>query len=306
MNLFSLHGAAAAAVACSFTALSISSAHAGTVTLTNDDTITGTVTSQTDDGVTVEHPDLGTLNLDAAQVAGVELEESDPIYVEPPVPDFFLGWDKTLSAGVNGSDGNTESLSVYAAFDTGYEDKNDRWDFNARVFYGEEDGVNTRNEYQAQLTKDWLLPDEDYFFFANLKYENDRFTGWEERTSGYLGVGYDVIKRDNYMVVARLGVGGSYEAGVINEFTPELMVGVEGEWTIDDRSSLKYYTYFFPYLDPVFDEFRNTTGLAYQIAIDQGKGISLRLGAENEYNSAAAAGTEENDLKYFMALVYDF
>lgn len=306
MNLFSFHGAAVAAVACSFTAASAPRVQAGTITLTNDDTITGTVTSQSDDGVTVEHPDLGTLNLDAAQIAGVELEETDPVYVVPPTPDFFLGWDKTLSAGINGSDGNTESLSIYAAFNTGYEDETDRWDISARLFYGEEDGINTRNEYQAKLTKDWLLPEEDYFFFANLKYENDRFTGWEERTSGFLGVGYELIKKDNYNLIARLGAGGSYEAGAINEFTPELLIGLEGKWDIDDRSSLNYYTFFYPSLDPAFSDFRNTSGLAYQIAIDQGKGMSLRMGAENEYNSAAVAGTEENDLKYFMALVYDF
>ncbi|MBB6428942.1 DUF481 domain-containing protein [Algisphaera agarilytica] len=301
MKLFSL--ATAGLVTGSLVA---ASAQAGTVTLTNDDTITGTVTSQTDAGVTVEHPDLGTLNLDAAQVAGVELDESDPIYVEPPAPDFFWGWDKTLSAGVNGSDGNTDSLSIYAAFNTGYEDDTDRWAFNARLFYGEEDSVNTRNEWQANLTKDWLFPGEDHFFFTTLKYENDRFTGWEERTSGYVGVGYDVVKKENYNMIARLGVGGSYEAGVINEFTAELLLGVEGNWAIDSRSSFNYYTFFYPSLDPAFEDFRNTTGAAYVVAIDKGDGLSLRIGAENEYNSAAAAGTEKNDLKYFLALVYDF
>ncbi len=305
MKSFALRPAVSA-VACSLTAFAATSAHAGTVTLTNEDVVTGTITAQTDTTVTVDHPDLGTLNIDKANVEGVELEKTDPIYVVPPTPDFFFGWDKTLAAGVTGSDGNTDSLNVYASFDTGYEDDNDRWAIAADVFYSENEGVNTTNYYQASITKDWLMPEEPYFYWAQAKYENDRFTGWEERTSGYVGVGYEFIDKDNYNLLGRLGAGAAYEAGIINELTPELFLGLEGKWDIDENSSLNYYTYFYPSLDPAFSDFRNTTGVAYQVAVDKAKGMSLKVGAENQYNSAAAEGTEENDLKYYLALVYDF
>lgn len=302
-------GAGLSAMAISLSTLGAGSALAGTVTLTNDDTVTGTVTGQTDDTVTVDHPDLGVLSIPAANIAGVELEETDPIYVDPPVPTWFVGWDKTISAGLTGSDGNTDSLNVYASFDTGYENKTDRWDINADVFYSENEGINTTNYYQAEITKDWLVPGERHFYWAQGKYENDRFTGWEERTSGYVGLGYEFITKDDpqdYTLIGRLGVGGAYEAGVINEFTPELFLGLEGEWTIDDDSALQYYTYFYPSLDPAFSDFRNTSGVAYQVSVDKAKGLSLKVGAENQYNSAAAPGTEENDLKYYLALVVDF
>lgn len=309
MKTRSLTVAAPAALAGSFAAAFAFSAAAGTVTLTNDDEITGKITSNTDEAVVVEHADLGTLNIDKANVESLTLKKTDPAYVEPPVPDFFFGWDKTLAAGITGSDGNTDAVSLYASFDTGYENDETRWQIDADVFYSENEGVNTRNYYQAGLTKDWLIPGERHFYFANAKYENDRFTGWQERTSGYGGMGYEFINNDdnkNYNLIGRAGAGGAYEAGVINDFTPELYLGLEGKWTIDDNSSLKYYTYFYPSLDPAFSEFRNTSGLAYQIDINKGKGLSLKMGAENQYNSAAAPGTEENDLKYYAALVYDF
>lgn len=308
MKSFSFHGATSAVV-CSLTALSATSAFAGTVTLTNEDVVTGTITAETDDTVTIEHPDLGTLNIDKANVEDVSLEKTDPVYVVPPTPDFFFGWDKTLAAGITGSDGNTDSLNIYASFDTGYEDDHDRWSIDADVFYSENEGVNTTNYYQASVTKDWLIPDERHFFWAQAKYENDQFTGWEERTSGYVGIGYEIINKadnKNYSLTGRLGAGGAYEAGVINNFTPELFVGLEGKWTINDNSSLKYYSYLFPSLDPALSDFRNTSGLAYQVAVDKARGMSLKVGAENQYNSAAAVGTEENDLKYYLALVYDF
>ncbi|MEM9883980.1 MAG: DUF481 domain-containing protein [Planctomycetota bacterium] len=281
-------------------------APAGTVTLTNEDEITGTVTRSDDTGITLQHPDLGAVDIPAASIESLELDEDDPVYVEPPKPDFFWGWDKSLEAGLTGSDGNTENLNLYAAFNTDYEDDTDRWQLRASIFYGEEDGENTRNEWDAEVFKDWLLPDEDYFFWANGKYEHDRFTGWEDRVSAFAGLGYDLIDEDTYTLIGRAGAGANYEFGDINDLTPELFLGLEGAWDVTDNSTLRYYTRFFPSLDPAFSEFRNVSGLAYKVSMDAGRGLSLKIGAENEYNSDVAPGTEENDLKYYAALVYDF
>jgi putative salt-induced outer membrane protein YdiY len=284
----------------------VTSAHAGKVTLTNDDVITGTITQSNETSTTVQHPDLGELVIPRPQIASVTMKKSDPAYVEPPVPDFFFGWDKSLAAGITGSDGNTETLSAYVQFDTEYENDTDRWFMHARLFYAEEDGENTRNEYEAGLTKDWLYPGQPEFFWANLLYEHDRFTGWQDRTSGFLGIGYDFVDDKDYTLTGRLGVGGNYEAGDVNEYTPELYAGLEGVWTINDNSSFRYYTTFFPSLDPAFREFRNVAGVAYKVTMDAAKGLSLKLGAENEYNSEVEPGTEKNDFKYYAALVLDF
>lgn len=282
------------------------SLHAGTVTLTNDDKIRGTITRSDELGTTIQHPDLGVLDIPSPQIQSVTLKESDPIYEAPPTPDFFFGWDKSIAAGVTGSDGNTNTLSAYAQFDTGYEDETDRWDISARMFYAQDEGENTRNEYEADLLKDWLMPGHREFYFATLKYEHDRFTGWKDRTSGFAGIGYEFVEDKDYTLVGRVGAGGNYEAGAVNEFTPELYLGLEGKWTINDNSSFGYYTTFFPSLDPPFSEFRNISGLVYKVSIDAGRGLSLKMGGENEYNSQVEPGTENNDVKYYAALVYDF
>ena len=281
-------------------------ATAGTVQLTNDDELTGVITQRDEQGVTLQHQDLGTLRLGNAEIKDVTMKESDPAYVVPPEPDFFLGWDKTLSAGINGSRGNTDAVNIYASFDTSYENPEHRWLIDADLFYAEDEGENIRNYFQTSLTKDWLIEDRPEFYWINLKYEQDRFTGWEQRTSGFAGVGYEFIDDRDYTIIGRLGAGGQYEAGQVNEFTPELLIALEGKWTINSDSSLRYYTYFYPSLDPAFSEFRNVSGLAYKISIDHAKGLSLKAGVENQYQSEVAQGTEKNDLKYYAALVLDF
>ena len=280
--------------------------HAGTVQLNNNDELTGVITQRDEQGVTLEHQDLGTLRFGNDEVKDVTMKESDPAYVVPPEPDFFIGWDKTLSAGINGSRGNTDAVNIYASFDTSYENPEHRWLIDADLFYAEDEGENTRNYFQTGLTKDWLIPDRAAFYWVNLKYEQDRFTGWEERTSGFAGVGYEFVEDRDYTLIGRLGVGGQYEAGQVNEFTPEVLIALEGKWTINSDSSLRYYTYFYPSLDPAFSEFRNVSGLAYKISIDHAKGLSLKAGVENQYQSEVAEGTEKNDLKYYAALVLDF
>ncbi|MEM1108122.1 MAG: DUF481 domain-containing protein [Planctomycetota bacterium] len=301
-NRFSLYATPAALLAC----LMATPTQAGKVTLTNDDTITGTVTSQTDEGVTVEHPELGTLNLEAAQVAGVTLDENDPIYVAPPVPEFFFGWEKTLTAGVTGTTGNTDTVSSYGSFKTGYEDDSDRWDFKADVVYALSEGETTANNFTVDLNKDWLLPDRKEFYWANARFEYNDFADFQDRTSLFGGIGYPIIEEDNHTLNGRIGGGGSYNGGTLNEFTPELFIELEGEWIIDDRSSIVYSTTFLPTLDPFFEEFRNITEAAYKIQIDTQKGLSLEIGVRNFFDSEVDEGFEENDLTYYAALALDF
>lgn len=295
--------------ASAFTLALAAPSHAGTVTLGNGDVIEGEVVSSGDTGVELIHKDLGTLNIPADNVAGISLSNADPAYTGGGGDGwFFPGWDKSIKAGFSGTQGNVDTLNGYAAFETGYEDEQDRWQVDANFFYAETDGVNTENSISARVVKDWLVAGEPYFYWALGQFQMDRFEAWEERTSGYLGVGYEFINRpDDLLLVGRLGAGGAYEAGNgTNEFTPELFAGIEGKWTIDGQSSLRFFSYFYPSLDPAFSDFRNETGVTYKLAIASARGMNLELGVRNDYDSKVQDPLDQNSLKYFGALVYDF
>ncbi|MEO1237776.1 MAG: DUF481 domain-containing protein, partial [Planctomycetota bacterium] len=75
-------------------------------------------------------------------------------------------------------------------------------------------------------------------------------------------------------------------------------------WTISDTQEFTAFNRIFPAIDPFFSEFRNNTGVEYIQKIDAG--LSLRVGAFNEFNSEVEPGFEENDFRYFARLVYDF
>ena len=280
---------------------------AGTVTLKNGDKITASIVTNNDDGLYLQHKTLGQLTLEQRQVKSVAYSHTDPAYEGNALNEwFFPGWDKSLEVGFSGTDGNTDTLNFYAAFSTEQETDTDRWDVQARYFLAYDEGDQTRDEGSAFVVKDWLVPDEDYFYFATARVDHDRFSGYDNRFGGFAGVGYDFIDDDKWAVTGRLGAGGNYEAGDVNEFTPEALIGIDVTWKIDENQKFHVYNTLFPALDPLFGEFRNVSGAEYKVKLAAGRGLSLKLGVENEYLSEVEEGTEHNDLNYFGALVYDF
>jgi putative salt-induced outer membrane protein YdiY len=302
------------------------------VTLTNGDILTGRVVEQSEAQVVIEHAVLGAVAVPRAKVAGVLLagEEATaaapavapapsvaaPAPAEAVIPEkpvklgllgtnFMKGWNRHFEAGVNGSSGNTESFNVNLAANFDYEDDTDRWKWTNSYFRSSSDGDLSRNEFTSEVLKDWLIPDAKHFYFANGKYEFDDFQGWEHRSSGFGGIGYEFIKRDQWDLRGRAGLGGNYEFGDVNEFTPEALLGLETSWQITERQKLTAATTWYPALDEL-GQFRNVNTLAYVIAIDPQAGMSLKLGLEHEHQSNPPQGNKKNDLKYLAALVFDF
>ncbi|MEM8494716.1 MAG: DUF481 domain-containing protein [Planctomycetota bacterium] len=285
------------------------------------DRLTGQVVSETETTIVIKHDVLGQVTVNKDQLVGGDADSATPTGSEDgqtiseqsaqAFADFvdswfFPGWDKSVAAGFTGTDGNSETLNIYASIATGYEDEEDRWSVDLKYFRNSTDGEATQNQFKGVVIKDWLLPDSQWFYWAQGTVQYDRFTDYETRIGGFVGAGYELINDDVHQVLLRAGAGGNYEFGDVNEFTPEAMAGIDWKWSISETQGFTFYNYFYPSLDPAFSEFRNLTGATYEVALAAGKGLKLQLGVENEYNSDVDAGFEENDLKYFGALAFDF
>lgn len=146
----------------------------------------------------------------------------------------------------------------------------------------------------------------------------DDFQAWQLRLGGFAGVGYAVtgkedvdrgrwpiLEDEKLSLLTRVGAGGSYEFGDVNEFVPEALLAVEAAYKFDDDKSLRLVNTLFPDLDD-FGESRNTTELSLKVLLDHGRGLSLKVGAFNEYLSRTEGESSHNSLSYFVNLVYDF
>jgi len=302
---------------------------AETIQLKGGDVINADITAQDDASVTIDHPSLGSMTIErdkieaiyddpdamaAAQAEAQAAEKAAALEAERAADGglfgqgaFLKGWNRQLEIGLNGAEGNSQNLNFRAAFKADYEDDDDRWLYNMIYRTASSDGTTTEKKFNAELFKDWLVPGEDYFYFANGRYDWDDFEDWDSRWSGFGGIGYQFLDDDKWNVRGRAGVGGNQEMGGTqgDEFTTEALLGVEADYQIKDGHSFAFTNYLYPSLED-FSDFRNVTTLDYIITIDRDKGLALKLGLANEHDSATPATSKKNDFTYYASLIWQF
>ena len=100
----------------------------------------------------------------------------------------------------------------------------------------------------------------------------------------------------------RIGVGVTRTFGSEKEWTPEALAGLEASWQVTESVKLEASNTVFPALNEA--EVRNVTRGGVTLDISRGRGLKLSAGVQNEYDSKNP--DEKNDLKYILALLYDF
>ena len=218
------------------------------ITLKTGDVLIGEVTERSDDHVRLEHPVLGSLAIPAEQVASVAVDATGqaPVVESPAgqveaaqVGDkaessakpqaartpkrrlLFAGWDASLEIGINGSQGNSETLNARVAFNAAKEDDLHRWKIAASYHTATSGGDATRNESMAGLTKDWLLPGSLWFYFAAGRIDIDEFESWDFRLSGTGGIGLELVNRGDLEARVRAVVVRSSGAMLTTKSNPK-------------------------------------------------------------------------------------
>jgi putative salt-induced outer membrane protein YdiY len=288
------------------------------VTLKTGEALHGSVVDQADGIVTLQHPVLGQLKINADQIAAVMTAEQSAAAAEAKAQEeaaarlkaekagFLPGWESSLEAGFSGAEGNSEQLNLYLRFTTKHETDDDRTKIHARYFLSSQDGDRNQNEAQIGIVKDWFLNGSPWFIFADGTGDYDEFENWEYRVSSHGGLGYQLVKNEKFDWSVRGGFGAIKEFNSDDESVrPEGLIGTDLSWKINARQTLNFSNYIYPDLGEI-GEFRNVTTADWAIKIDDVDNLSLKFGLANEYESAAPADAEKNDLKYFGALVWGF
>ena len=214
------------------------------------------------------------------------------------------GWEHRLGGGFNGKQGNTNTTTAHVDYRGNFENKQKRWILRSVYDFNEGDENDAQNEYYIQVTRDWLRPDSQWFYFADGKYEWDEFKSWDHRVTAILGSGYEYIKRRDLLVLGRLGYSSQItEGGSDPGYTPEFMFGGDVDKTFSDVHSLTLKTAFFQDLTDSAS-WRNTSNLDWDIVVNRLWGLGLTIGLENEYESQPDLGDVHNDFKYKLSFVW--
>lgn len=278
-------------------------ARADTVVLANGDTLEGEILEWSVDRLVLAHPQLGLLELSLDQL---EIDTGTP-----PTPglldtNFLRGWKRTIDAGLNGKRGNSDSTNLTLGLNFGYDDEFKRWLFNARYFLNDTDDGDGDNNGRLDIRRDWLFPGSRWFLGSNFRYQYDQFESWNQRTVAGVGPGYQLIRRRAHELDTRLHPVFTHEFGERDTSKGEVMWALDYRWSSGERYSFHLSNQIFNEFAPDSGEYRNLTLGEWRVALTQRPSISLRIGAENEWETNIEPGDKRNDLKYYMTLGLDF
>lgn len=290
-------------------------AAADTLVLASGDVLQGTIVERTDQAWVVDHPDLGRLTLAHERVSAVSRGEAPPVAARAPSrrvrpglfgTRFLRGWERHVELGVNGSEGNTNEFDGLARLLARSEDDRRRWNVDLAYFYSTRDDEATEHKGYLDLQRDWLHPGSRWFQFGETRWDYDQFEDWSHRVAAAGGTGYELVRRRDFGLRGRLGLGLQRSfGGEDDRITPELLVGIEEEWRIAPRVKLTASNVILLDLrEP--GELRNFTDAALYLDVAETDGLGVKLGIHNEYESDVPDGVDENDLRYYGALTVDF
>jgi putative salt-induced outer membrane protein YdiY len=280
------------------------------VQLGNGDILNGEVIEDEDGNITLIHPTLGKLALPFAKV--IKPEEKPAVQIaEKPIDRGLLmtgllkGWERNFQVGIKGSQGNSQNMNINAGIRFKFEDELKRWDVRMLYLLSKNEGEKSQDEFFAQFTRDFLIPDANYFYFTQGRYDIDEFQDWDYRLNFGGGIGQELVKSDDWQFNGRAGIGAKKDfGGEDSEWILEAILGIESNWAIAERQSLEFRNTLYPNLKEV-GEFRNISTLNYKVGLSQLNGLDIKIGLINEYDSDASAGTDKNDFKYLLSLVVD-
>jgi len=306
--------------------------YADEVTLKGGDVIHGKVIEQNDDGVLLEHEDLGQISIASTRIASVLVapDETTPPpdqaehEIGSPAPSHLIkepefdrlkafsarakenGFSSSIDMSLTSETGNTDERSLRIGAKLGREYSNIKLSSDLSYYNKESNGETTDDKLTFGLVRDQSYEDSDWFFFMMGRYDYDQFESWRHRVSFHSGPGYKLIQKPDFFMDLRAGPGVRKEWD--SETTdPEFegVVGTNFEWKRTKRQTFSFSTFFYAVLDD-FDDNRTRTTFDWDYLLSEEINLSFVLGVLHEYQSVVDPGKDKNDTRVHTGIRYRF
>ena len=284
------------------------------VTLISGDVLTGVLVSRVGEGVVLDHPTLGRLNLPQANVreivavtdaeegeAPAEEAEEEPVEEKPKSP-----WIINLEFGANGSKGNTDKDSVRFSTLATRETDRMKTDLSFIYRYSDEDGDKTENNLFARARNAWKFTDAPrWSMYVEGTYEFDDFQDWTDRMTLFAGVGYRIVEKENETLDGRIGLGGTQRWGSEDDsWDTQLQFAIDYRKQINDRLAFAASAEYLPMVNDLTDaRLRGTADL--EVKLNEEGNWLMKIGIEDKYDSSPG-DADHNDFFYGASIVMVF
>ncbi|MFZ5831899.1 MAG: DUF481 domain-containing protein [Planctomycetota bacterium] len=214
-------------------------------------------------------------------------------------------WERSLEMGVDGSEGNTQSLTFRCGADVKRTTPLNVLALHLDYRKKSSSGRETANRAYFTWRDDFPVPERPYSWFLRGTVEYDEFQTYHLRITAHAGAGYEWLKNEQTKLTSRLGAGFSREVqDPADIYVPEGIVAWELEHKLSSRQKVSGSMEYMPDLS-YFASFRMTARAAWEILLDDKSNLSLKLSLLDRYN-AQSHGKKPNDLDYAALLLWKF
>lgn len=221
-----------------------------------------------------------------------------------PVPS---PWKLLFDGNVNYVNAANKQLDFRAAASAVYEVKDvDKWANSAEYFFRVVDGGTTDNNLLVTSVYDRRFESNPrWLWFVKGQAQWAPLESYEQRLSGWAGIGYEFLKAPPVSLLGKIGAGYTYEFGDQNNGQPELYAQLDWDWAITDTQALvgSYW------IAPSFEDFTDYLMLfrtEWTMKVADIPGLKLLGGVRWQYQSKVDPPTAlQNDIRLYAGLRYE-
>lgn len=261
-------------------------------------------------------PELGPAQpTDAGTQPGQEPEkpsEEEPAEDQEKPKSFlvrtFEKWDGEVSAGIDGSQGNTEILRIRGGLRLSRNWTRDRLIVQSDYRFARDDSGERENRLDALLRHERSTGEKGKLgFFTEIDVDVDSSLDFDARVRLNTGPTYWWVRGPKGQLRTSAGLAVTREFGAPDaEFIPEFTAEINGERQLTERMKILGSVRYDPEAAN-FGSFRLRSRGAVEFLIDPELRLSLRIEVENRFDSdPVGARTRQNDLDYAARLVWRF
>ncbi|HAY79707.1 MAG TPA: DUF481 domain-containing protein [Planctomycetaceae bacterium] len=226
-----------------------------------------------------------------------------PTWYAPPLWWDWKTWDVSFEIGLNGTEGNSESVSFQTGGDLKRETDTGKLAIEAKYFRTQADGVESQNNGWFKSRYDWKFGKPPWTMYSKSELYYDEFKVFDLRLVLNGGLGYQWLKTDATSLGTRVGAGASREfGGVDDDWAPEANLGIDFEHQLTKVQKLTATVDYYPEFGD-FSSYRVVADLGWQMVVDAEANLSLKLGILDQYDSTPN-GARPNDVNYTMLLIW--
>ncbi len=214
-----------------------------------------------------------------------------------------VAWHGSVTIGAMDQGGNTERGSISLAAEAERRTARDRFNLRFLWNYAEEDGLMSARNVFGAGKYDWFFTPKIYGYVSE-ELLSDTFRDLELRAVSGVGVGWQVIERDDLAFSLEAGVShvsenfevGEDESRVAARGAAGLRYKIFGKVTIADT------VVYLPSMEDAQYQVRNEASLSTAL----GAGWSLKLAHVFEYDSDPPPDVRNTDRTWILGLQYKF